>query len=376
MDAQAAKLTSRLELENAFLCLWEGETDAAPFGIGIVRAAGLLVELQQIAGGPDVFDRKSCARFLRTVSLRSLAPKCLHHIALFWSRVHGARGQAEAGCLATCAWAALAVEQRYLIHLLDELGANEAQRTQAIEERVLGVVQDAERVALNEAAAFTPIGFAAAKFLADATRLPMDEPWRSQVSGASDRALSRTIASALDPLEAQLALLPESAELGVLVKKLDKLWRYFGNHVQVERLIAEHLVEPLWPAYRALSSDAFLQLIAPIELAVDALVRRNERGEEIAYLSSAVDMLAFYAFVQSDDELAVPIYRRVLKLFPTHRNSARCLAAVIASRVLVGLGLAMPAFAALDRDLGEAETLAPDHAEVKRAREALNARRA
>ncbi len=375
MDAYTGLLISRLELEDAFLSLWEAETASAPFGDGLMRSAGLLAELQGIAGGPNVFDPKSMARFLRTVSLRSLPPKCLHHIALFWSRVHASTGQAEAGCLSTAAWSALAIERSYLVRLLDELGATEEQRVLAIEERVLGPVTSAAGLAASEASECSPRGFMAAKLLADAMRLPIDEPWRSRVTATAERALLRSIASALDPLESRLALLPEPAELNGLVKKLDKLWRYFGNHLQVERFVAEHMVDPLWPAYRALSSRDFLDLIAPLELAVDALVRRNERGEEVAFLSNAVDMLAFYAFVQNDDEFAVPIYRRILKLLPTHRNARRCLAEILALHVVSSLPDASSPLVELERALAEAESLAPDHEAVVRARTAMAVRR-
>ncbi len=322
--------TSRLELENAFLSLWEAETAGAPFGPGIVRAAGLLVELQaQASGCPDVLDAKGTARWLRTATLDALPPRCLHHIALFWSRVHRVASRPEAGCLAICAWAALAHEQRYLVHLLDDMGANEEQRTQAIDEMVIAPLALAGRIAA-ESADCADNGFAAAKLLADAAGFPLEEPWRSRVAEAAERAIHEAIARRLDPLEAQLGMLPPPPELAEIVKKVDHTWRCFGHHVRVERFIAEHLVDPAWPVYRALADIEFLTLIEPLELPIDSLVRRIERGEELSFLAGAADMLAFFAFAQTDDGVAAPIYQRILRVFPTHSNAQRRLSAIAA----------------------------------------------
>ncbi len=331
MRALEPTWTRRLELENAFLSLWESETAGAPFGSGMLRAAGLLVELQAVApAGLDVLNAKATARWLRTAKIETLPPQCLHHVALFWSRVHRVALHPEAGCLAVAAWSALAREQRYLVRLLDDLGANEAQRTQAIDEMVIAPILLAGHIAAT--ALGTAHGFAAAKLLCDAPHLSLEEPWRSRVANVAERALHEAIGRALDPIEAQLDLLPDAHVLAQLVNKIDECWRCFGHHVRVERFIAQHVVDALWPVYRELESGEFLALLEPLDLAVDSLVRRTERGEEIAFLAGAVDMLAFFAFAQPDDEVAVAIYQRVLKVFPTHQNARRCLAVRAARR--------------------------------------------
>jgi hypothetical protein len=255
----------------------------------------------------------------------------MHHMGLFWSRVHRQVGHPEAGCMAICAWATLANQQHYLVHILDEMGADEAQRLQAIDEMVLAPLVLAGSIAAGASGELSKVSSAAA-LLGAATRLPLEDPWRSRIAEVAERTLQEALAQRLDPLEAQLASLPESPALAEMVKKVDEVWRCFEHDVRVERFIAQHVVDPLWPVYRALKDSEFLVLVEPIELAVESLVRRVERGEELAFLAGAVDMLAFFAFAQPDDQVAASTYERILKIFPTHRNAQRRLSAITARR--------------------------------------------
>lgn len=366
------------------------------------RAGGLVAELRKLPGGAEAVGAAlggeigRLDRFVRGLTLASLPPELLHHLALLHRRVALALedgvpdASAEAWVRSIAAWLALGEERSYLSRLEEAVLGPAAVRSghrPAIPPELVPLEQISEvaQRAQSSARDLALRGRAALQALAridEAARLAgVPEATAKRARATAERLRNAAIEAALSVVgeaidDASARGEPAAARRTLLLGAIP-VWTWTSNDEAVEHFVVERIDVIGWELYRARGWDALRALLEPFTPMFERLAERIERDpSRIAYAAGCAQMFVFLSEMNRHAPTKLALAERAVRICPTHRNGRLILASVLCDQAIETMG-GFGVFARkgeverVEGLLARAESLYPQSKELPEAKKML-----